>query len=221
MKADNRMGAGGVLQSDPRESGGDVQSGELLARARAGDPVAERLLYEQHVERVYRLIYRLTRDADLSEEFTQESFVRAFTRLAQFREAAAFSSWLHAVAVSVTMSGLRRIRRRRRHEQTREDFECGPREDPAAAGERQELRRLLRQAVDALPQRLRIVVVMFYAEGYTHREIGAVLGIPEGTSKARLFQARARLRETLRAGPARALGPLAGLPARQEQCCDG
>jgi RNA polymerase sigma-70 factor (ECF subfamily) len=195
-----------------------LEDGELLARARGGDAEAERLLYEQHVDRVYRLAFRLAADPDLAEEFTQMTFVRAFEKLGQFRGEAAFSSWLHSIAVSVTISGLRKIRRRRRHEVTAEDLEALAGRAESTSGASIELRRRLHDAIGELPDPLRIIFVMYYAEGYRHREISEVLGIPEGTSKARLFRARDWLRSRLGGPCARESGAPAGSrPAPEER----
>jgi len=85
-----------------------VHEAELIARARAGEPAAERGLYEAHVDRVCRLVFRLAGDADLARDFTQDTFVRAFERLHEFRGGSLFSTWLHAIAVSVALNGLPR-----------------------------------------------------------------------------------------------------------------
>ena len=71
---------------------------ELIARVLAGEAAAERALYDRHVDRVYRLAYRLAGDPDLAMDFTQDTFIRAFDRLASYRGDAAFSTWLTAVA---------------------------------------------------------------------------------------------------------------------------
>ena len=72
----------------------------LIAAALAGDPAAERRLYEAHVDRVYRLAYRMTGDDTLAQDCTQDTFVRVFDRLAEFRGEAALSTWIHSVATS-------------------------------------------------------------------------------------------------------------------------
>jgi RNA polymerase sigma-70 factor (ECF subfamily) len=77
-----------------------VEEHHLVERVVGGDPAAERRLYDAHVDRVYRLTYRMTGDDDLAQEFTQETFIRAFDRLKQFRGEAALSTWLHSIAVS-------------------------------------------------------------------------------------------------------------------------
>ncbi len=166
---------------------------ELLTRAQAGDPVAERAIYDTHVDRVYRLAFRLAGDAELAKEFTQDAFIRAFERLGTFRGDSALSTWLHAITVSVALNGLRKVRRLKREVQLEHAESLGsdrPRSDPL-------LRQRLDDAIDRLPAGYRTVFLMHDVEGFTHEEIGAALGIEVGTSKAQLFRARARLRERL------------------------
>lgn len=167
----------------------------LVARCLAGDATAQRALYDAHVERIYRLAYRMAGDADLAEDFTQEAFIRAFERLAQYRGDSALGTWLHAIAVSVILNGLRKVKRMR----TTQELTPELAEAPASPGFAPDLRRRLSDAVDALSEKLRIVFVMHDVEGYKHEEIAGALAIPVGTSKARLFEARAKLRTALAA----------------------
>ncbi len=171
-----------------------MHDAELVARARAGDPGAERALYETHVDRVFRLAYRFAGDADLARDFTQDTFIRAFERLDEFRGESQFGTWLHAIAVSVALNGLREVKRRREREA---DLEEG---HEVAGGQREaepDLKKRLAAAIDDLPEGYRTVFVMHDVEGYTHEEIGAVLGVEAGTSKAQLSRARAKLRVAL------------------------
>lgn len=178
-----------TLMAEPR-----LDDRRLLERARAGDPAAERALYEAHVERVYRLAYRLAGDDALAQDFTQETFIRAFQRLGEFRGEAAIGTWLHTICVSVALNGLRSVKRlRARHVELDDALEVG---HPARAAE-PDLRERLARAIDALPDGYRTVFVMHDVEGYTHEEIGHALGVQPGTSKAQLFRARAKLREAL------------------------
>lgn len=167
---------------------------ELIAAVRRGDPVAERRLYDAHVDRVYGLAYRMSGDAALAEDFTQESFVRIFERIESFRGEAALSTWVHRVTFSVVLNGLRKRKRRREFEMAVEDtlpFDTGREEgDPA-------LRVRLKNAIDALSEGMRAVFVLHDVEGFKHQEIAEVLQLPVGTSKARLSRARAALREQL------------------------
>ncbi|MGH7561414.1 MAG: RNA polymerase sigma factor [Gemmatimonadales bacterium] len=162
----------------------------------AEDREAARRLYERHAPRVYRLIYRVLGDAELAEEYTQDTFVKAFNRLGQFRGDAAFSTWLHSVAMSAVLSGMRRLRRIRARE--RELAEAATvAAPPSPSGADPHLRERLQAELERLPVRLRLPVVLHDVEGFTHREIAEILGVPEGTSKARLSEGRARLREAL------------------------
>ncbi|MDP2480294.1 MAG: RNA polymerase sigma factor [Candidatus Palauibacterales bacterium] len=167
---------------------------ELIERVLAGDAAAERTLYDAHVDRIYRLAYRMTGEDDLAQDCTQETFLRAFERLAEFRGDSALGTWLHTVATSVVLNALRKRKRRWRREVAMEKAgPLGRRE----IGEDVGLRQRLHAAIDDLPDKYRMVFVMHEVEGYTHREIGSALGIEVGTSKAQLSRARARLREAL------------------------
>src|SRR5215213_10877497 len=92
---------------------GSVTDQQLVARCLAGDRSAERALYDAHVDRVFRLAYRLAGDADLAHDFTQETFIRAFDRLGQYRGDASLATWLHTIATSVSLNGMRSVTRLR------------------------------------------------------------------------------------------------------------
>lgn len=163
-----------------------------MERALEGDQSAARMLYDDNVDRVFRLAYRMAGEEDLAREFTQETFIRAFQRLGQFRGDAALSTWLHSITVSVTLNGLRKVKRVR----TREvELEI----DAPVRARRVEpdLKDRLHDAIDGLPEIYRSVFVMHDVEGYTHDEIGTALDVATGTSKARLFRARRMLRKEL------------------------
>jgi RNA polymerase sigma-70 factor (ECF subfamily) len=151
-------------------------------------------MYDAHVERVYRLAYRMTGDDDLAQEFTQETFIRAFDRLKGFRGDAALSTWLHAIAVSVVYNGMRKVTRlQKRHVDLKET--SGLAANPVGA--EPDLKERLAAAIDGLALGYRTVFVMHDIEGYKHEEIAAALGVSTGTSKAQLSRARAKLREAL------------------------
>jgi RNA polymerase sigma-70 factor, ECF subfamily len=168
----------------------------LVQRVLAGDPAAERELYDAHVDRVYRLAFRITGDADQATEYTQDTFVRVFERLAEFRGEAALSTWITSVAMSVVYGGLRKIKRFREREV---DLDTAVAVSATVREAEPDLKASLTAAIDALPDGYRTVFLMHDVEGYTHEEIGAALGIQEGTSKGQLSRARARLREMLAA----------------------
>jgi RNA polymerase sigma-70 factor (ECF subfamily) len=144
---------------------------------------------------VHRIVFRICEDEELAHDLTQDAFVRAFSQLGTFRGDSAFGTWLHRIAVTVALNAMRKVRRLRDRERPLDDsseLHAAPdnHADP-------DLRARLRAAIDALPDPLRHAFVFYHVEGYTHNEIGSMLGIAEGTSKARVFEARARLRDAL------------------------
>lgn len=171
---------------------GDTEQ-DLVARVRRGDREAEYALYQRHAGRVHRLVYRLCADEELANDLTQDAFVRAFSRLDLFRGDATFGTWIHRIAVNLTLNAKRSEQRRARW--------IAPVDDDTPAPVREQLDpdlvQSLEQAVNNLTDGQREVFLMHTFEGYTHVEIGEILGISEGTSKGRLFHARARLRQLL------------------------
>lgn len=177
----------------PQPLDGDERT--LIARVLTGDRLAARTLYDQHAPRVYRLVYRMVGDEDLASEYTQDTFVKAFSKLEGFRQESALSTWLHAIAVSMVRSGMRRVTRFR----AREADLVEAAELPAAGSPNgdPDLRDRLARELESLPEKFRTMVVLHDIEGYTHQEIAAMTGVPEGTCKTRLMNARAKLREAL------------------------
>ena len=166
----------------------------LVQRVKDGDPSAERALYDAHVDRVYGLAFRMTGDETLARDLTQDAFVRAFDRIDGYRGDAALSTWLHSVTTSVVLNGLRKVRRIREREADLDDARG------AVSNDRQpepDLRDRLHAAISGLPDGYRTVFLMHDVEGYTHQEIARALGVAEGTSKAQLSRARAKLRVEL------------------------
>lgn len=167
---------------------------ELIAAVLRGDVRAERELYDAHVDRVHRLAYRMAGDETLARDFTQDTFIRAFDRLTDFRGHSSFATWLHSIAVSVILNGLKKVRRIHGREIGGDEL---PEVTSTARESEPDLKHRMRSAIDALPEGYRTVFVMHDVEGFTHEEIAAALGIQPGTSKAQLFRARAKLRTAL------------------------
>ena len=172
----------------------DTNERTLIARAAAGDREAARALYDAHAPRVHRIAYRIAGDPDLAEDLTQDVFIQVFRTLGQFRGDSAFSTWVHRVALTVSLNAMRKVKRFRQRETVLEEASHHEHADAALDPD---LRDRLNQAIDALPEGLRVALVMHTMEGYSHAEIGKALGIAEGTSKARVFEARAKLRKAL------------------------
>ena len=169
----------------------------LIARAQQGDRVAARSLYDAHSRRVHRLVFRLCGgDEEMARDFTQDTFIRVFDKLSSFRGESAFATWVHRIAVTVTLNGLRKEKRLKRGA---DDLDVANDLPAPSINVDPDLRAKLRAAIEALPPGSRASVILHDIEGYTHAEIGEMLGIAEGTSKARLFDARSRLRKALAA----------------------
>jgi RNA polymerase sigma-70 factor, ECF subfamily len=167
---------------------------ECIRRAQAGDAAAIRDLYRRYAPRVQAVVRRLAGDDALAEDWAQEAWVRVFRALPGFRGDSRFSTWLHRIAVNSALHGRRwRERRVGREVDLPAEAEGVRRAEPIV------LRISLQRALDGLPAGMRQIIVLHDVEGYTHEEIGELLGIAPGTSKSQLFKARARLRTTLRA----------------------
>ena len=165
--------------------------GALVQRACAGDTRAFERLYREHSGRVYGLCLRMTRDAQLAEDCTQDTFINAWRALAKFETRSSLSTWLHRIAVNVSLA------KRRKSPQV----EPVPEDDEGVATqwtvetpvEVQEIE----SAIGALPDGARDALVLHALYGYSHDEAAQMLGIAEGTCKAQLHRARKLLRERL------------------------
>jgi RNA polymerase sigma-70 factor (ECF subfamily) len=180
-----------ALQSEA-ESFTTLDSRSDVARAAAGDVRAFETLYHAHLPRVYSLVRRMTggRDAD---ELTQDVFVRVWQKLASFRGEASFSTWLHRLTVNVVIERFRSERaRRQRFLDDERVFDTLSAPMPS-----RDLPMDFETAMEQLPDGAREIFVLHDVEGYKHKEIGALLDISAGTSKAQLHRARMMLRKHL------------------------
>ena len=166
--------------------------GDAVRLAQAGDPDAFETVYREHAGRVYALCLRMSGDPVRARELLQDVFVRAWEKLSTYRSEAAFGTWIHRLAVNVVLMQWRAEGRRGLEEL---DEETGSEERGVGAEERIDLE----QAIAKLPAGARQVLVLHDIEGFEHGEIGKLMGIAEGTSKAHLFRARRLLREALSA----------------------
>lgn len=173
-----------------------MQASDPVRLAQAGDQDAFHALYREHVGRVFAVCLRLTGDRGAAEDRTQDVFIQAWRRLGTFRGDSAFGSWLYRLTINVVLNERRATRRRLARVEAVED--PGALERPrggAGPGEALDLER----AIARLPEGARMVFVLHDVDGYRHEEIGTMLHIATGTSKAQLFRARRLLREMLEA----------------------
>ena len=167
---------------------------DLIAQAQAGDAAAFEQLYHAHVGRIYAICLRMVADPVRAERLTQDAFVRAWQRLGSFRGESAFYSWLYRLAVNVVLVDLRTERRRKARMIPSDNMKQYDRAGPGAMPEAD---MDLEEGIASLPTRARAVLVLHDIEGYRHEEIGEMMGIATGTSKAHLHRARNLLKEKL------------------------
>ncbi len=176
---------------------------ELIIRAQAGDRAAFAALVREHGNEVYTLARRLVGDPHLAADVAQETLIRAWKALPKFRGDAALSTWLHRITVNTAWTHKKRARRHSGYSLDEVADTAAPMtvDHPEMAGEIQELRGRLRQALDTLPEAQRQVVVMKDVYDWSHAEIAEAMGISVSAAKVRLHRARARLARYLEASP--------------------
>jgi RNA polymerase sigma-70 factor (ECF subfamily) len=161
---------------------------ELAAMAATGDTRALGELYHRHAGRLELLALRLLGSGADAEDVVQDLFVGLPEALRRYRDDGRLEAWLRRVTVNLALKRMRGARRRREA-----DLSDSLPTEAGVSADRMQVRR----AVDELPDKLRAVVILKLVEGYSHQEIGELLGIRRGSSEVRLSRALARLRETL------------------------
>ena len=176
----------------------------LVERTVAGDQKAFELLVLKYQRRIERLIGRMVRDTDLVEDIAQETFIRAYRALAQFRGEAQFYTWLYRIAVNtakkalvdlkrdplITESALRGGGGEEEDETSAVENELTTAETPETVLAAKEIAAAVNSAMEALPEELRQAVTLREIEGLSYEEIAEVMNCPIGTVRSRIFRAR-------------------------------
>ncbi len=176
---------------DTMEDDADILA---LLGAGAAAPAFD-LLASRYGARVYRLCHAFVRDAPLAEDVAQDTFIRVWRALPSFDGRARLSSWIYAIARNRSLTA---ISRRRRTEVLSDELVEGLADDRGPDGGADGGQMLLRRFVDALPEKLRIPLPLYYYEGRSVADVASRLGIPEATVKTHLARGRARLLDRLR-----------------------
>lgn len=179
---------------------GAVDDATLVAGVVAGDGVAFERLYDRHKTTLYRTALAVTREPGAAEELLQEAFLRAYRHAAQVKltPGASLRPWLHRVLINLAYDWSARQRRVAAPlDAVAERFLVSPTVAPEQQAELRDLEQMLAEAVQDLPFKHRIVVILFYVHDMDMQAIGDVLDLPAGTVKSRLFYARGRLRQRL------------------------
>ena len=165
----------------------------LAEAARAGDQTAFAGLVRLHQRRAYLVARAIVTVHEDAEDAVQDGFVRAWQAIERFDPSQGFSAWLNRIVANAALDITRRRKVRSTEELT--DALRAPFRDPAQDAE---LKSRLAEALAQIPERARSVIVMHDIEGFTHVEIGEMLGIPGGTARSDLHHARQKLRELLK-----------------------
>jgi RNA polymerase sigma factor (sigma-70 family) len=187
----------------PATSSGCVSDAELVARARQGDTAAFGELVDRHRAAVYRAAHAALGSTGEAEDVAQEAFLAAYRKMDSYRGEASFKTWLLKIAWRQALSRRRRLVSRWRRFVSAGDPPDAP--SARAGGDRSpeatligaELAGHVQRLVRALPARLRDPLLLCADGEQTYHEIAAVLGIPEGTLKWRVAEARRRLKDRL------------------------
>jgi RNA polymerase sigma-70 factor (ECF subfamily) len=170
-----------------------AQEAEWIERARARDTDAFRQLVDAYRHMAYGVALRILGHAEEAEEATQESFVRAWKALPNFRGDAKFSTWLYRIVTRRAFDRLEAVRRRRGREVGVEAAESLPGESGPDVSAWQRA-RMLETLLSKLPETQRAVVTLFYYEERSVNEVAETLDMPTGTVKTHLSRARVALR---------------------------
>ena len=182
----------------------------LVERVKRGDVRAFEMLVVKYQRRVERLIARMVRDVDLVQDIAQESFIRAYRALPQFRGESAFYTWLYRIAVNTAKKALMDMKRdplvfesarsggEDGDETSRMENELTDGETPEALLASKEVAAAVNAAIEALSEDLRQAITLREIEGLSYEEIAELMSCPIGTVRSRIFRAREAIAARLR-----------------------
>lgn len=179
---------------------------ELVRRVQAGDQTAFNLLVLKYQHRVLKLVGRFVNDAAEAEDVAQEAFLKAYRALASFRGDSAFYTWLYRIAINTAKNALVSQRRRpvdfdldlqdpdqyERHAKLKEA------DTPEGVLLTDEIRAVVEEAMEQLPEDLRTAIVLRELEGLSYEEIAEAMDCPVGTVRSRIFRAREAIDKKLK-----------------------
>ena len=183
----------------------------LIERIKLGDMRAFEMLVVKYQRRIERLIGRMVRDSDLVQDIAQETFIRAYRAIPQFRGESAFYTWLYRIAVNTAKKALMDLKRDplvtetalaakddEGDETSRVENELSDGETPDALLASKEIAQAVNDAVAALSEDLRQAITLREIEGLSYEEIADVMNCPIGTVRSRIFRAREAIAGRLR-----------------------
>ena len=170
----------------------------LIARIATGDRLALQVLYGRHHVRVYRFGLRLVRDEQVAEDLISEVFLDVWRQAGKFEGRSAVSTWLLAITRFKALSALRKRKDAELDEETAAAIEDTS-DDPEVTAQKKDTGKVLRQCLEALTPDHREIIDLVYYHEKSVEEVAEIVGIPENTVKTRMFYARKKLAELLKA----------------------
>jgi RNA polymerase sigma factor (sigma-70 family) len=178
----------------------------LVRRTQSGDTAAFDALWQKYSTRIYSLIYNMTSNHEDANDLLLEVFAKAYRSISGFRGRSSFYTWIHAIAVNMTINFVKK--RGRRFQMSLDDLDSSVHNDkefieltasntPTREVDLAELQQRLNEAMMKLSLEHRTVVTMFDIQGMPHAEIARILGVPEATVRSRLFYAHRQLQNYL------------------------
>ncbi|PKI12987.1 RNA polymerase subunit sigma-70 [Colwellia sp. 12G3] len=191
---------GKALFNANKAQSSDESDGEQawIAQAKQGSQSAFYQLYKKHHRQIYALCWRMLADKDSAEDVCQEVFVVLWQKINNFRGESKFSTWLHSVATNVVLGHLRKHKNWLQRVFSIEEQGANVAEPSVSLTDDSTL-TILDQHIACLPERARLVFVLFAVEGYRHEEISKMLKMAVGSSKSQYHRARNLLKESLTA----------------------
>ena len=199
------------MKEDIKKPAGAPRDDAALIRAfREGDKAAFDRLVLKHKDRLFNLCYRLLGDYEEANDAAQESFIKVYRSLKNFRFKSAFSTWLYRIAVNTCKNRLKSSAYRQKWRMVPLDNpvsadRSGPgreihdeSQSPAIALQKKENMKAIQEAINALPPEQKEVITLRDIEGFTYEEVAEITGLNLGTVKSRLARARLDLRKRLR-----------------------
>jgi RNA polymerase sigma factor (sigma-70 family) len=179
---------------------------QLVARTQEGDASAFDQLVVKYTPRLYGLVYNMTSNHEDTNDLLQDIFSKAYKAIRGFRGKSSFYTWIHSIAVNMTLNFLKK--RGRRFQLSLDDVDSSIQSDkefleatasssPVREADLSELQKRLNEAMMKLSDEHRAVVTMFHIQGMPHAEISKILRVSEGTVRSRLFYANRQLQNYL------------------------
>ncbi len=171
---------------------------QLIARTRRGDYAAFETLYDKYKGQVYRTALAIVREQGAAEDILQDCFIKVYTNIDRIDSSRPLIPWLYRVTVNLSYNWVTRRKRWLIPLETVIDrLTTAPRTSPEQVLEENELRHVVQEAIYSLTFEQRVVLILFYLNNFSIREIAYILEVPEGTVKSRLYYGRENLRQKL------------------------